>query len=204
MNIHLKKDQRIKVNLPSDLYPVMKAILMRESKTDRGREHFWTVSLDNANRILNIELISMGTATKTLAEPMEVFSIPLQKRAIRLMLVHNHPSGQLLPSKEDKDLTDKLIQCGHILNLPVIDHLIITEESYYSFALSGIMDELEQSTRYVPGYEMQRRYEKAGTEKGKDERSKEIAREMKRKGIDPEIIAEVTGLSVASVKKLKT
>lgn len=204
MNIRLKKEQRIKINLPSDLYPVMRAILMRESRTDRNREHFWTVSLDNADRILNIELVSMGSVTKTVAEPMEVFGIPLQKRAVRLMLVHNHPSGRVLPSDADKDLTDRLIQCGHILHLPVTDHLIITEDNFYSFALTGLMDELERSEKYVPGYMLAKRHEKWGSEKGKRERTLEMARGFKREGVDAETVAKVTGLSVASVRRLKT
>lgn len=204
MNIRLKKDQKIRINRPSDLYPVMQAILLRESKTDRNREHFWTVSLDNANRVLNIELVSMGSVLGTIAEPMEIFSISLQKRAVRVILVHNHPSGNTLPSAADKDLTDRLIQCGRILGVPVADHLIITEENYLSFANTGLMDELERSEKYVPGYILAQRYEKAGSEKGKHERSKEIARELKRQGMEPETIAKVTGLSTASIKKLKT
>ena len=203
MNIRLKKDQRIHVKLPGDLYAVMRPILMRESRTDRNREHFWTVSLDNANRILNIELVSMGSSTRTIAEPMEVFSIPLQKRAVRIMLVHNHPSGGLLPSLSDLDLTDQLIQCGRILHVPVIDHLIITEEGYYSFALGDMMDELEKSEKYVPPYELKRRYQKAASEKGRSDEKKEIARQMKKEGYDPEAISKVTGLSIASVQKLK-
>lgn len=105
MNIKLKETQDRKINGSDDIYPIMQKILLRENKIDRNREHLWTISLDNANKILNIELVSLGTINKTLIEPMEVFSVPLQKRAVKVILVHNHPSGQLRPSEPDKDIT---------------------------------------------------------------------------------------------------
>ena len=65
------------------------------------------------------------------------------------MLVHNHPSGNLQPSEEDKDITDRLIQSGRILHTEVLDHLIITEKTYLSFRDTGLMGELEKSLKYV-------------------------------------------------------
>ena len=207
MNIKLTASNKIKIKSSDDIYPVMQKILMRENKVDRDREHFWTISLNNAHKILNIELVSMGTINKTLAEPMEVFSIPLQKRAVKIILVHNHPSGELKPSDADKDLTDKLIQVGRIMNVPVLDHLIIAEKSYMSFKDIGLLEELERSTKYVPAYEMRRRYEQAaeekGTEKGKEEKAKEMARVMKKNGEPIEKIIEYTGLTKAIINKLK-
>ena len=91
MNIELSNDQKIKILCSDDLYLVMQGILLREQKIDQNREHLWTVSLDSAHRILNIELVSMGTVSSTPVEPMEVFSVPLQKRTVKLMVVHNHP-----------------------------------------------------------------------------------------------------------------
>lgn len=208
MNIKLTESSKIKVNSSDDIYPVMQRILMRENKIDRDREHFWTISLNNAHKILNIELVSMGTVNKTFAEPMEVFSIPLQKRAVKIILVHNHPSGELKPSEADKDLTDNLIQVGRIMHVPVLDHLIITETTYLSFKDTGLLDELEQSLKYVPAYELRRRYEQAsreqGNEEGKKEKAKEMARAMKQKGEPIEKIAEYTGLSPSIIKRLKT
>ena len=66
----------------------------------------------------------------TIAEPMEVFSFALQKQAVKVILVHNHPSGDLTPSEADKDLSDRLIQVGIIVNVPIVDHFIISERSY--------------------------------------------------------------------------
>jgi DNA repair protein RadC len=211
MNIRLKKEEKVKVLCSDDLYGIMRRVLVRESRIDRNREHLWTVSLDTAYRILNIELVSLGTINKTLVEPMEVYSIPLQKRAVRVILVHNHPSGELTPSEQDKDVTDQLIQVGRIMHVPLMDHLIISEKDHYSFLDSGLLGELQQSLKYVPAYEIKRRYEKAarekgeqeGNEKGKSEKAKEIARQMKKKGIDVELIMEFTGLSKGVIGRLK-
>lgn len=145
MNIRLKAEKQIKIQCSDDIYFIMQRILRRENKIDRNREHLWTISLDNASKILNIEMVSMGSIRQTIAEPMEVFSIPLQKRAVGIVIVHNHPSGELKPSAADKNMTDQLIQCGRILHVPVQDHLIITEKSFYSFGDTGLLAELEES-----------------------------------------------------------
>ena len=207
MNIKLSESNKIKIHCSDDIYPVMQKILLRENKVDRDREHFWTISLNTAHKILNIELVSMGAVNKTIAEPMEVFSIPLQKRAVKVILIHNHPSGEVQPSEADKDLTDKLIQVGKIMNVPVLDHLIITEKTYMSFKDTGLLDELEQSTKYVPAYQLKRRYERAaeekGAEKGKKEKAKEMAKAMKREGIDLDTIVKISGLTKATINKLK-
>ena len=138
---------------------------------------------------------------------MEVFSIPLQKRAVKLVLVHNHPSGTLQPSEADKDVTDRLIQVGRIMKVLVLDHLIITENSYYSFTNSGLLDELSKSLKYVPAFEIKQRYEKAakeeGEKKGERKKAKEIAKALKAKGIAIETIMEATGLSKAIINRLK-
>lgn len=207
MNIKLSESQKIKVLCSDDIYSIMQRILMRENEIDRDREHLWTISLDTANKVLNIELVSMGTINKTLVEPMEVFSIPLQKRAVQIIVVHNHPSGEIKPSAADKDITDRLIQVGKIMNVPVLDHLIITEKTFYSFADSGLLAELELSTKYVPAYEMRKRYEQAarekGEEKGKKIKAKEIAKSLKEKGVEVETIAAVTGLTKAAINRIK-
>ena len=212
MNIKLTKEQKIKnLNSPDSVYSIMQRILLRENKIDRNREHFWTISLDNANKILNIELVSMGTVNAVLVEPMEVFSVPLQKRAVNIILVHNHPSGDVKPSEADKDITDRLIQVGRIINVKVIEHLIISEKTYYSFADELLLKELELSLKYVPAYEIKQRYEKAakakgaaeGAEKGRYESKKEMARAMKRNGEPIEKIIEYTGLTKAIITKLK-
>lgn len=206
MNIQLSEEEKIKVLNGDDLYGIMQKILLRADRIDQNREHFWIVGLAQNNRILFIELIGLGSVNATIAEPMDVFSFALQKRAVKVVLVHNHPSGDLKPSEADKDTTDNLIQAGRIVRTEVYDHLIITERSYYSFNDSGLMDTLRKSTKYVPAYEI---------EKQMRERAKEIADRsvilaksemvlaMLSKGINIQDIAEISGLPVEEVEQLR-
>ncbi len=212
MDINLTEQERIKILNSDDLYGVMQRILLRENKIAQNREHFWVIGLESNNRILFIELISLGTVNRTIAEPMEVFSLALRKRAVHIILCHNHPSGELQPSQEDRDLTDRLIQVGRIVNTPVLDHLIISERSYYSFSDTGLFDELKQSILYVPTYELvdrlrkeadnilaqaQRQHRQELREKTRaaaQKRSLEVARRLKRLGYPDVDIAEITVL----------
>jgi DNA repair protein RadC len=202
MNIKLKRSERNKVMSPMEVYGIMQRILMRESKIDRTREHFWVICLSNANKILNIELISMGSVHQTIAEPMEVFSVPLQKRASGVILVHNHPSGNLLPSAADKDLTDLLIQCGRMLNIKVVDHFIISARNCYSFVETGLLAELEESLKYVPQFKIKERIKKEG-EAGEERKARAMAIVMKEDGDPMEKIVKFTGLSKHVFSRLK-
>ena len=203
MNIKLTEAERIKILNSDDLYGIMQKILLREQKIDQNREHFWVIGLENNNRILFIELISLGTVNKTLVEPMEVFSFALQKRAVKIVLCHNHPSGELKPSEPDKDVTNRLIQVGIIVDLKVIDHLIISDKSYLSFKDIGLLEELEKSTKYVPPYVLAKRMKKEAAEIAKRKNTIEIAKQLKRNGVDNETISLSTGLTIEEVEKLR-
>lgn len=207
MNIRLKESQDKKINSSDDIYGIMQKILLRENKIDRNREHLWTISLNTGHKILNIELVTMGTINKVLIEPMEIFSVPLQKRAVKIILVHNHPSGELKPSAGDKDITDRLIQCGRIMNVPVLDHLIITEKTYFSFADTGLLEELEQSKKYVPDYKIREGIKKQVEEEvrksEREQQARAMAKAMKAKGYSIEEITELTGLSKQVIQRIK-
>ncbi|AZJ33794.1 DNA repair protein RadC [Tenacibaculum mesophilum] len=203
MDIKLTEQEKIKILNSDDIYGIMQRILLRDNKIDQNREHFWVIGLANNNRILFIELISLGTVNATLVEPMEVFSFALQKRAVKIILCHNHPSGELTPSDNDKNLTDRLIQVGIIVNTHVIDHLIISDKSYLSFADNGLLQELAKSTKYVPKYVLEQRLKKEASEIAKRSEKIEIAKNLKRKGLDIITIADATGLTEEEVKKLR-
>ncbi len=203
MDIQLTAEERIKILNSDDIYGIMQKMLLREDKIDQNREHFWVIGLENNNRILFVELISLGTVNKALVEPMEVFSLALQKRAVKILLCHNHPSKELRPSDADKNITDKLIQVGIIVDTHVIDHLIISDRSYLSFKDIGLLDELKESTKYVPTYVLEQRIKKQVIEITEHKRSIEIAKQLKRNGIDTATIAESTGLSTEEVQKLR-
>ena len=203
MDIKLTDAEKIKILNSDDIYGIMQKILLRENKIDQNREHFWVIGLENNNRILFIELIGLGSVNKVIAEPMEVFSLALQKRAVNIILCHNHPSGELKPSEKDKDITDRLIQVGIIVDTKVIDNLIISDKSYLSFKDIGLLEQLEQSTKYVPPYVLEQKLKKEAADIAKQKQTVEIAKELKRNNVDNETIAKSTGLSLEEVQDLK-
>lgn len=102
-------------------------------------EQFKVVMLNRANRVLGIFDLSSGGTTGTVAEPKLVFASSILRNASSIILAHNHPSGNLKPSTADIDLTKKLKEAGKLLEIPVLDHLIVTSEGYYSFADEGMI-----------------------------------------------------------------
>lgn len=207
MQVKLSELEKIRIVNSEDIYGVMQRILLRENKIERNKEHFWIIGLAQNGRILYIELISIGTINSAPADPMEVFSIALQKRTVKIILVHNHPSGNIKPSEEDKDITDRLIQVGNIINIKVLDHLIITEKTYNSFSDTGIMNELEKSIKYVPKFIIEERIRKEVTaitaKKTEERKTKEFAQTLKNKDFPINIIVDLTGITEAEAKKLK-
>lgn len=108
---------------------------------DPGKENFLVAYLNQGNKIIKTERISIGGITSTLADPKVIFKNALLKEATSIMLCHNHPSGVARPSLDDRQLTRKLIKAGKILDIAILDHLIIGENSYFSFAEEGILNE---------------------------------------------------------------
>lgn len=103
------------------------------------KESFYAILLNRANRVIGYSKISEGGVAGTIADPKIIFSIALNCGASAIIVSHNHPSGNLTPSKADKDLTAKLKSAGEFLDIPVLDHLIVSCNSYYSFADEGMM-----------------------------------------------------------------
>lgn len=101
-------------------------------------EEFWIVYLNNSNKILSKAQLSKGGITGTLVDVRIVFKSALEMGATSLILCHNHPSGTLVPSDADKQITKKLKSAGDSLEIKVLDHLIITETNYFSFVDEGI------------------------------------------------------------------
>lgn len=203
MNVHLTEAERIKILTSDDIYKIMQTILLREQKIDQDKEHFWIIGLANNLQLLFVELIGLGTVNQVLVNPMEVFSFALQKRAVQIMLCHNHPSGELKPSIADKDTTDRMIQVGQIVGTPVLDHLIITDRSYVSFKDIGLLDELAKSTKYVPAYELVERIRKEALAIGEKNGKIDVAKELKRRNMPLDAIADITGLAIEEIKALR-
>lgn len=206
MNVKLNEAQKIKVLNSHDVAVIMQQILKRENKIGRSQEHFWVVGLNNANKILFIELLGLGRQNRVTANPPDVFRMAIYKLAVKMILVHNHPSGEINPSTADREMTDRMLKVGEIINVDVIEHLIITETEYFSFQDSGIMHQLKQSDtwRIVDKNDAYMKEIQLDIEKSKAERKKaaDIAKKLKAQGMDEATIKQVTGLRLAEIRKL--
>lgn len=100
-------------------------------------EEFYLLSLNAANRLIRCTLISKGILNASLVHPREVFKTAILESAASVILLHNHPSGEVLPSFEDESITKRLIEAGQLLNIPVLDHIIVGGRGYYSFREEG-------------------------------------------------------------------
>lgn len=116
--------------------------LMRPECELADREHFWTIYLDNKHRMIHVEEVSSGSLTGSIVHPREVYKGAVLANAAALVFVHNHPSGDPTPSKEDLELTRRLRQAGEILGIRVLDHVIIGNGRYISFVDDGYWHEL--------------------------------------------------------------
>jgi len=112
---------------------------LRSNYWDLNHEEFWIILLNQANRILSKQLISRGGRAGTVVDAKLVFEVALRNQATSIILSHNHPSGNLQPSEQDRILTKKLIEGGKLLDIRVLDHLIIFNDSYYGFSDEGEM-----------------------------------------------------------------
>ena len=222
MDIKLTKHDKRYIEGTDDVYSIMQRVLLRDNQIDQEKEHLWMIGMNQAGYILYIELIALGSYKSVDVEPMNVFRVAVMKNASRVILVHNHPSGSLTPSEADKDITDRLIQVGRILNIDLIDHLIITPKTYISFRCTKLMDELEQSLKYVPTYQVIERIrreekliakeklavekDKTKTEKARREKAetekKILINALLDKGVPVEDIAKILGITVKKIDKI--
>ena len=123
-----------KITSSRSVFDVMQPIL-----GDLPHEEFWILYLNNSNKVIHKNQLSKGGITGTLVDVRLVLKNALEVGAVALILAHNHPSGTLKPSQADKDITKKLKRAAESLDISVLDHLIITENSYYSFADESIL-----------------------------------------------------------------
>lgn len=122
------------LNKTSKVYEYYKDILGYKQQ-----EHFYCVYLDNKKRVIKDKLLFIGTLNYSVVHPREVFKNAYMLSASSIICVHNHPTGNVLPSKQDLDLTKNLISVGNILGIKVVDHVIIGKDNYYSFLENGDM-----------------------------------------------------------------
>ena len=127
--VHYKKDKNeVVLNKTTLVYEHFKDIFYNENQ-----ENFYAVYLDTKNKLINYRLLFKGTIDSSCVHPREIFKHAFLESAYSVIVMHNHPSGDVTPSEQDIDLTNHLFETGRIVGIPVIDHLIIGNDSYYSF-----------------------------------------------------------------------
>ena len=133
-----KPSERPSISKSSDAYKIF--IAHWDAGLMQFLEEFKVLLLNNANRILGIVDISVGSKDAVMVDMRVIFSIALKASACKIILAHNHPSGKLEPSNADKAITTKAKEAGKVLDIEVCDHLIITPGGYYSFADNGELE----------------------------------------------------------------
>jgi DNA repair protein RadC len=125
----------VNVSSPGDIA----ALFMEEMRYER-KESFRIMLLNAKGDVISIETVSIGELTSTLVHPREVFRHAVKKSAAAVVLVHNHPSGDPTPSQEDLDTTLRLMECGRLMGIQVLDHLVIGDGKYVSIRETGKMN----------------------------------------------------------------
>jgi len=125
--------ERAKITSSKDVFKLMQPVL-----GDLEHEEFWVLFLDNSNKVVAKRQISKGGLTATVVDVRLLYKSALEFVSVAIIVCHNHPSGKLQPSAADKHITQKIKQAGVTLDIKLLDHLIITEKAYFSFADEGI------------------------------------------------------------------
>lgn len=120
------------IGSPTDACTILRAFI-----GEADREHFIVLLLDTRNRVIGINTVSIGHLNANVVHPREVMKPAILSNAAGLILCHNHPSGNPEPSQEDIGITERLKQAGELLGIPVMDHLILGESTFYSFKERG-------------------------------------------------------------------
>jgi DNA repair protein RadC len=105
-----------------------------------NKEHFFSLHLNSKNQLIREVLISVGSLSTSVVHPREVFAPAVRDSTAALIFIHNHPSGDPSPSREDRDCTQRLIHAGQILGIRVLDHIVLGYDDYYSFADAGLLN----------------------------------------------------------------
>jgi len=126
------KPEGIKIEQPADIVPHIRHY------ADRKQEHFICASVNGANEVVNIRVVTIGLIDRSHVHPREVFADPIVDRASSVILAHNHPMGGLTPSREDIETTKRLRRAGEIMGVTVLDHIVFNLRAHFSFVEQGV------------------------------------------------------------------
>jgi len=139
----LELGRRRQASIPPEKTSISSSIdiahYLRVKLKDFRREVFAVIFLNKAHKINDFKIISEGGITGTVADPRIILKMALEENAVSIILCHNHPSGSLKPSRADEELTHKIKEAANFLDIKVLDHIIVSEEGYFSFADEGIL-----------------------------------------------------------------
>lgn len=125
--------ESVKISEPKEILPLLRDII------EKKQEYFVCISLNGANEIIEKRIVTVGLLNKTQIHPREVFADAITDRAASVILSHNHPSGELNPSKSDLTMHEQLTEAGSILGITVLDHIIVSKKGYFSFQEQGLI-----------------------------------------------------------------
>jgi len=125
------KPEGLRITVPIDVLPLIRHY------GDRKQEHFICISVNGANEVMNVRVVTIGLVNKSQVHPREVFADVIVERACAIIIAHNHPSGDLTPSKEDIAITQRIKKASTLLGITLLDHIIFNSRGYYSFVEKG-------------------------------------------------------------------
>jgi len=128
-----KMKNKVKIKAPGEVYKLVKRY------AGEKRELFILLTLNGANTVISISIVSIGIVNRTIVHPREIFYRAITDNAAAIIVCHNHPSGNVIPSDEDKDITKKICKAGEIIGIPLIDHVIFSKRDYTSLKEEGII-----------------------------------------------------------------
>lgn len=127
-------DMKAIIRCPEDIFR-----LLKDEMRFLDREYFRIVLLNTKNQVISIEDVSIGSLNSSIVHPREVFKLPIKRSAATIILVHNHPSGDPTPSREDVAITKRLIEGGKILGIDILDHIVIGNQRFVSIKEQGLI-----------------------------------------------------------------
>ena len=132
------QDSKITITDSKDVAKVFLDLLSLEDNIDQDKEHFYVMHLDIRSRVNLVELVSLGTLDSSLVHPRETFRRAIMQGSARIIVAHNHPSGEVDPSDTDTETTKKLLAAGELLGIRMQDHIIFAKDKFFSFKRNAI------------------------------------------------------------------
>jgi DNA repair protein RadC len=131
------KDSKLQVNGAEEVAKVFQDILALEDKIEQEKEHYYVMHLNIRSQVMMVELVTVGSVSSSLVHPRETFRRAVIAGSSSIIIAHNHPSGDVEPSDADMKVTRAMFDAGNVLGITMLDHIIFTNENYFSFKKNG-------------------------------------------------------------------